>query len=98
MIRIFVLSLIVGTLSSCTGSSGSSSLSPSVNAALQNYVQATSNAENAAIAMYRPHLRQSDIDECRAREEMLDYLRQGTQRLLLFHDCLSAAANRNQGH
>jgi|SRR5208282_218811 len=87
---------IAAMLCSCAGSSSSGGLSP-LDAAIYNYAQAVSNAENASIASYRPYLRQSDIDQCHAQEEAFDIVRQGTQRLLFFDSCLSAAAHRNQG-
>ena len=63
---------------------------------VENYAQALFNSDNATIALYRPHLRQSDIYECRGREDLVDVM-QPVMRNMVFKDCLSAAASRNQG-
>lgn len=67
-----------------------------VDTAVSNYAQALFDSDNATIALYRPHLRQSDIDECRGREDLVDVM-QPVKRNMVFKDCLSAAASRNQG-
>ena len=82
-------------VASCAGAQNARVASP-VDTAVSNYAQALFDSDNATIALYRPHLRQSDIYECRGREDLVDVM-QPVMRNMVFKDCLSAAASRNQG-